>query len=477
MHRRSFLASAAYGSLVAKAFSQGASARPPESSPTINVQIDTDQPSGQIPADFIGLGYEISSVAAGVLTAKNHSYINLVRRLGPRGVIRIGGNTADYASFRTSGQAVSAPKGTIVNQTNLRDLSTFLDATGWKLIWSLNLGGGTEVEAVEEAQAVASAIGGKLLAFEIGNEPDLFGKGTAHRPRNYSYEDYLREYRTYKNAIRSRLPTARFAGPDAAAATDWVTRFAADEGNDLKLLTHHYYRECASPTSTLDRLLHPDPKLQPQLEKLRAASAASHLPYRICEVNSLCGGGKPGVSDTLGSALWILDYLFTMAKASASGVNIETGVNQLGFISWYSPIADAAKGSYLVKPDYYGMLAFAQASDGQLLNVTYDGASANLTTYAVASADQRIFVTIVNKEAVRDCTVSVHCNRSVEHAGVMRLTGPALAAKEGVLFGGSEVTANGEWQPASVESVPKHNGGWLLRVPAATAAILTLSPK
>ncbi len=70
----------------------------------------------------------------------------------------------------------------------------------------------------------------KLLAFEIGNEPDLFGRGTRHRPKTYNYEVFLQEFRRYKSAIRARLPNAPFAGPDVAGATDWVTRFAADEG-------------------------------------------------------------------------------------------------------------------------------------------------------------------------------------------------------------------------------------------------------
>ncbi len=281
----------------------------PGGAQAVRVIVDTRRALGTVPADFTGLGYEISSVSrSGLLSSRNATYVQLVRMLGNAGVIRIGGNTSDYASFAAEGQPVSAPKETVVNSANLRELGTFLDATGWRLIWGLNLGSGTEQQAVEEAQAVFAATKDKLLAFEIGNEPDLFGRGSPHRPKGFSYDDYLTEYRRYKAAIRAKLPTAFFAGPDAATVTDWVTRFAADEGNDLKLLTHHYYRECANPTSTLDKLLHPDPKLAPELQKLRTASASSHVPYRICETNSFCGGGKPGVSDTFGSALWVLDY-------------------------------------------------------------------------------------------------------------------------------------------------------------------------
>ncbi len=68
----------------------------------------------------MGLGYEISSVAKpGLLSASNPVYVELVRRLGARGVIRVGGNTADYAAFSPRSSAVSAPKATVINEHSL----------------------------------------------------------------------------------------------------------------------------------------------------------------------------------------------------------------------------------------------------------------------------------------------------------------------------------------------------------------------
>lgn len=440
----------------------------------LQINIDPDRTLGAIPADFTGLGYEISSIARpGLLSAANRQYVQLVRTLGTQGVIRIGGNTSDYSSFASTGEAVSAPKATVVNEANLQELGTFLDATGWKLIWGLNLGSGTEQQAVEEAQAVTVSAKNNLLAFEIGNEPDLFSH-EGHKTKGYRYEDYLNEYRRYKAAIRARLPHARFAGPDAAVQTDWVTRFAADEGSDLKLLTHHYYRECASPGSTLDKLLHPDPKLAPELEKLKTASASSRVPYRICETNSFCGGGKPGVSDTFGAALWVLDFMFTLAWADCAGVNMETGVNQLGFVSSYSPIGDDEHGHYAAKPEYYGMLAFAEASQGERIATTYDPAGANLTAYAVLSPQKRLLLTIINKEASRPADVIITTGQHVRSANTLRLTGPSLESKEGVTLGGSEFKLDSPWKPKSIEKLRTQDQGCRLQVPAASAAIVSL---
>jgi hypothetical protein len=372
MDRREFLRIAGLGAYAAgsPAWLAGGPARR-KSTPVIDLTVNSSQRLGAVPADFMGLGYEISSIATpGLLSAANHIYVELVRRLGTRGFIRVGGNTSDYASFSERATAVSAPKRTVINGAGLRDLAGFLDATEWSLIWGLNLGNGSVEDAVAEAHAIVHAVGNRLLAFEIGNEPDLYVH-EGHRPR-YSYEQYLAEYRRYKFAVRAALPHVGFAGPDAAIATDWVERFAADEGRDLRLLTRHYYREGQNPGSTIDKLLHPDPKIAAMLDRMRTAGKSLGIPYRVCETNSFSGGGRPGVSDTFAAALWALDYLCVLAWHGAGGVNMETGINQLDFISSYAPIADDRHHHYQAAPEYYGMLAFAEGCRGERVAVSYD---------------------------------------------------------------------------------------------------------
>lgn len=445
---------------------------PPQPHP-IRVAIETQRKLGTIPPNFLGLGYETSSVAIpDLLSAENRTYVQLVRTLSPEGVIRVGGNTSDYAVFQADGKAVSAPKGTVVNTASLQKLGTFLDATNWRLIWGLNLGSADQHHVVAEAEAVARAVGDKLLAFEIGNEPDLFGRGTAHRPAGYNYDAFIDEFRRYKTAIRAKLANAPFAGPDVASATDWVTRFAADEGGDLKLLTHHYYRECANPTSTLNKLLRSDPKLRPELATLQKASAIAQAPYRICEANSFCGGGKPGVSDTFVAALWVLDFLFLLAYAGCAGANIETGVNQLGFVSSYSPVRRRDRGAYFAAPIYYGMLAFARGSQGQRLAVDSDTAGANVTAYAVMGDRADLSVTVLNKDPSLDVDVSLSAATRLGEGQVFRLSGPSLQSKDGITFGGSAVDSNGTWKPGVAELVHSSGNRATIRIPAGSAAVL-----
>lgn len=469
MQRRTFLA--ALASTAASALAQ--SLPRPTSSQTIDIHLDPSRTLGAIPENFIGLGYEISSVSTpGLLSAANHPYVQLVRTLGTKGVIRIGGNTSDYASFQPNGSAVSSPKASVITEANLRDLGTFLQATGWQLIWGLNLGNKTEEEAVSEAAAVSAIAGDKLLAFEIGNEPDLFSH-ESHRPTGYNYDQYLAEYRRYKQAVRAKLPNAPFAGPDAAGHTDWVTRFAQDEGSDLKLLTHHYYREGQNLFSTLDKLLNPDPHLKTLLTKLQQVSSAAHLPYRICETNSFSGGGRPGVSDTFGAALWVLDYMFTLASFNAAGVNIETGVNQLDFVSSYSPIGDDRHGSYTSKAPYYGMLAFTQAAQGERLALDYAPSGINLSAYATIRSGNAT-LTLINKDRSQSANIRLTSDASHRQARILRLTAPSLESKDEIRFGKTAVAPDGTWHPETNETAKLSNRERVIQVPTGSAAIVFL---
>lgn len=459
------------------AFTRHSLALSPAASEPARLTLHPGKTIAAIPPSFIGLGYEISSVTRPGLFAPRGKYINLVRSLGPHGVIRIGGNTADFARFAPHGTAVSSPKGTVVTQAALDQLRQFLEATGWQLIWSVNLGSGPGQkavdEAVEEAVAIATTMGPRLLALEIGNEPDLFF--VEHRPKPYTYEQFRSEFMLFRNAILKRLPHLPLAGPDAAVSNDWVRRFAADEPRNLKLLTQHYYREGQNPTSTADKLLHADPRLPAALAELRSVSAASGLPYRICEVNSFSGGGRPGVSDTFASALWVLDYMLLLAQNGCSGVNMETGVNQLGFVSSYSPIFENADGSLTARPEFYGMLAFQEATgngSAAMIQSDLEASGANVTAYAVERAPGQLAVVLVNKDTATDVDVRIETsNGRLTPSAITRLLAPSLEATEGVTLGGRSVTPTGEWTGTGAKH--EANTG-SVDVPAGSAAIVSL---
>lgn len=441
-----------------------------QESHAVSIQIDTSRSSGRIPDDYLGFGYETSAVAQpGFFAAKNSRMIRLYRNLSAHGLIRIGGNISDHTSYVPDGMAAARTERqvTIINQSNLDDLGEFAGATGWRVMWGLNLGTGTKEEAAEEAVAVDRALGSSLQSFEVGNEVDLMRKYA----RNF--DSYHAAYIAYKAAIRARLPRAVFSGPDVAGDFSWVEQFVAAESPDIALVTHHYYLGGArDPKSTIERLLARDTAFDTRLQQLQTACAAKHVNYRINETNSFFGGGKEGVSDTFGSALWCLNYLFDLASHGCAGANLETDLNQLGFISFYSPIVHDAKGICSARPEYYGLLAFAMAGRGELLPCQVEKDEINLTAYATRDAHGTIYLIVINKDLTRDARVACGSPGVFGEPWIYRLTAASADAKSGVTFGGSTVADNGSWAPIVRDSVPMNLAIVRFSVPHASAAVL-----
>lgn len=438
----------------------------------VQIRIDPNTTLSRISDDFMGFGYETSAVAqTNFFSPKNVTMVRLFRNLSSNGLIRIGGIISDHAKYAPDGTPAARDQTsvTIISRASLAGLGGFAQDAGWKVMWGLNLGTGSKEEAVQEALAVHAALGSNLQSFQIGNEvEDLrrFGK---------SYSAYHAAYLDYKSAIDAVLPNAPFCGPDSVGNFSWITNFAATEAGYIKLLTVHYYRGDAHDVkSTLERLLQRDDRLEKRLQGMRELCREHNLAFRINEVNSFSGGGKTGVSDTFGSALWCLDFMFQLASYGCEGVNMETDINQLGFISHYSPIVHDEAGHCRVKPEYYGMLAFAMAGKGELLRLGLEKTNVNLTAYAARDPAGSLWVTVVNKDAGRDARLAIELPQGFSHAGVFRLAAPALESKDHVTLGGVEVSADGTWASGPAEKVAVADGAAHLPVPHASAALLQL---
>ena len=437
----------------------------------VRINIDPDSVQRPIAQDFIGFGYESSAVAReGYFSPSNAHLVQLYRTLGPHGLVRIGGNVSDHTRFVPDGAAqVQSEKGTtVINQKVLQDFGDFLRATGWKAMWGLNLGTGTKEAAVEEALAVHRALGDRLQSLEIGNEVDLL-------PRFKSYDSYYQAYQEYKVAIRSLLPQAAFSGPDVAGNTQWAVDFAASDGKEIKLLTHHYYRTGArKPDATIETLLAPDPAFRAKLRILQRTRSEWGADFRINEVNSFYGGGKPGVSDTFASALWCLDFMFQVAAYGCEGVNLETDINQMAWVSHYSPIFRDASGQLIARPEYYGMLAFAVAGKGALVKLTASPTDANLTTYATRNSAGSLWVTAVNKDLSRQVTLELVLPPGRSKAEAYRLTAPSIGSRDQVTLARAQVSAQGAWSPGPAEKIVVSEAVASLQVPAASAVLVRL---
>lgn len=442
----------------------------------VKIQVDPQSVVGRISPDFIGFGYETSAVAqSNYFSADNTTLVRLYRNLSRHGLVRIGGNISDHTRYDPDGVATvqTETNVTVINRHNLQELARFVRATGWRVMWGLNLGTGSREAAVREAQAVSEILGDHLQSFEIGNEVDIHGRYTL---KYHDFDGYYSNYLAYKASIRAALPSAKFSGPDSANNLPWVLKFATNEGKDISLLTHHYYRTGAkTPGATIENLLQPDEEWRSRLLQLQAISRESGVPFRINEVNSFYGGGKAGVSDTFASALWVLDYMYQLASYDGDGVNMETDINQLGWISHYSPIVHDQDGNCHAQPEYYGMSAFALTGRGNLLKTTLDkGAVINLTSYATRNDRGSLWVTLVNKDLARDAEVAVVLPAGYTKPEAFRLEAPAITSTNQVALSAGEVSSDGHWTEPLPRSIPVTAGIAEVTVPHTCAVLLNL---
>jgi hypothetical protein len=432
----------------------------------------------QIASDFIGLSYESAILAAAdYFTPDNRSVLGLIRSLGQNGVIRIGGNSSERTVWGVDGKPV-ASDSFVITPVSIDRLAAAVRTLQWKLIYGLNLARGTPDEAAEEAAYVSRAVGSNLLAFQIGNEPDGFGRWTAVRPKAYDAAAFLVEWHTFHKAIRTRVPDALFAGPDVATETDWVAAFAEAHPDGLVLLTRHYYADgpAGAPHVTLAKLLRSDGQIAPVLEKLTRYSRVYGLPYRIVEANSVFSEGQPGVSDTLGAALWGLELLFEAAAAGAAGVNFHAGVHNVrpDEDKAYTPIARSASGHHRAAPLYYGILTFAQAARGTLVPARLVSGVSQLKAFAVRSPEGTLRVCLINKELRHGVRVRIDPGRSFVASSIMRLAGPAANATAGTTLGGASVDEFGAWAPATSELTHLAAREITVDLPAANAVVVSM---
>jgi hypothetical protein len=63
---------------------------------------------------------------------------------------------------------------------------------------------------------------------------------------------------------------------------------------------------------------------------------------------------------------------------------------------------------------------------------------------------------------------------SFRSGSLIRLSGPSLQSKSGVTLGGAGVSHDGLWKPTQVEEVSGNRGKLQVRLPAASATVVTL---
>jgi hypothetical protein len=453
-----------------------------------------------VSAGFVGLSIEYPAVtvyAGSDPLAINPVFEQLIRNLAPnqRPVLRIGGDSTDATWW--PGSHLVRPRGVkhSISSRWLAVTRALAHAIRGRLILGVNLEANQPPIAVAEARALLSGIGFRsVLALEIGNEPNWYatlpwyrspsGRRVLGRPRTYDLHAFTAEF----SALRKRLPIVALAGPTVGSLL-WLQnlrRFLAAE-QTLRVVTVHRYplnRCVTTPGSpsypTVANMLSPSASRGLADGITRYVTIAHHRgdTFRIDEMNSVACGGKARVSDTFASALWALDALFAVARSGADGVNIHTFPGaRYGLFTFHRA---GAGWSAFVRPEYYGLLMFAQATPpgSRLLSLAATG-SAKVRAWATRASDGRIRLVLINDDVWHPHIVSVRLPEQAPTVALERLTAPSAWARNGVALGGQHFgaqTRTGNLRGARLsQELTAGPGGYRITLPAASAALLTVS--
>jgi Glycosyl hydrolase family 79 C-terminal beta domain len=421
--------------------------------------------------------------------------VQLIHNLMPAGggSLRIGGVTSDWTWWPVRG--VRTPGG--VNYTlttrRLEVLGALARAVGARLILGLNFEADSSVVARAEEQAMLKVIGRSSIdAFELGNEPELYssfpwyyaadGDGVVGRSSGWDFSLFNRDY----EHVAAALGPVPLAGPTVGALS-WVdlSQFLASEPR-VSLVTLHRYPTWGcfnTPSSdtypTLGNLLSPfaSSGLAESLAPFVATAHAHGLQLRNDEMNSVSCGVGNGVANVFGSALWALDALFQMARVGVDGVNIHTAPTYPDRLFVTKRKHGVWQG--VVEPEYYGLEMFAQAAPAGSHLVQVSGASGDLRAWATRGPDGTIRVVLINDDTTDAHTLAVQVRGARGGATVERLAAPSVHATTGVTLGGQSfgaVTTTGLLPPSVPDVLDPRAGDYDVRLPAASAAMLTLAP-
>ena len=448
---------------------------------------------GQIPSGYLGLSFEIRGIESYTGTdphAINPVFEQLIRNLDPgqRPLLRLGGDSTDWSWYpyrkgpHPVGVRYTIPSGWF---SVIKSLAEGVDA---RLILGVNFEQDSAAVAGAEARAFESKIGSQWIeALALGNEPELYhglvwfslhGVKYYGRPGNWSFSTYLKNYAQIVHA----MPNTELAGPDIGGP-GWepsLGSFLSSEPRVKIATIHRYPLKYCTPSEHVtiaDLLSNSSTRgYGAGLSGLIRAAHAHGAEFRLDEMNSVSCCGEVGVSNTFASGLWALDAMFELAQAGVDGVNVHTREvpNQLFTFS-------QSKGHWraMVEPDYYGLLAFAQAAPpgSKLLKVS-GFSSGPVHVWAVRAPDGTERVILINMASGGSETVEVKIQSSATTGTLERLTAPNLTSTGHVTLGGQSFASNtmsGELSGAAQTStVALSNGGYAVKLPAASAAILTL---
>ncbi|TMM37397.1 MAG: hypothetical protein E6F99_13110 [Actinobacteria bacterium] len=437
--------------------------------------------AGTLPGRYLGFSFPLDALAQADITTG--TLPQLMKTLGP-GVMRWGGNPENATFWTSTGETAPSWAEFTFTPAHLQRLKTLADLTGWQAIIGVNILHKDPARAADEARSAQRILGSRLLAIEIGNEPNYYP--------DYTPEQYYADFETYRAAMVKAAPGVPVTGPSVGrvpVAADWLTSFANNEKRhvDVAALATHFYPACArnNPAAiTIPALLSTDYRSAVNDRTSLLASLAKGLsrPALLTESNTVSCAGRQGVSDVFASALWGVDNQLLVAQNGVSGMYLNGDVSGVCASPYYTPVcpatpADDSAGRLRAQPVYYAQLLVHALGTGAFLPVTNNDLT-DLRVYAIRNGT-RLRLVIVDVDDPASTTarkITFALPASYHHGSLYRLSAPSLAATTGVTLGGHHVGDNGTFSGPTLTTLPVNGRTLTVSVPAGTATVISLTP-
>lgn len=428
-------------------------------------------------------------------------YVNQPSFSGKPPHIRLGGNTQDYMIYSSSQNewahvhnSNAQGEGSIKWDSMLIGPRFFEAAnrfpTGTPVTWGLNLAYDDD-DAIDQVVTMAQQILDRctnldIVAFEIGNEPDLYYTSSEFRNSTWSGEVYTDQWLSRASAIYQQVlepaglrqdffepGTTSHTSGTTFGISDLVSYGITDKTNGSSYVAvwnqhdYTYFTTIATYVLTIENVLNfatIEGQLQNQAEDQITASENTAYGYALREMGWVGPIGAQNVSDTFGGALYTLNFLLYAASLNMTGVQFHMTAES--YTAAWQPVEIDGVAPY-PRPLYYGHAAFnqiigptctAQVSQYSLSSVP-SGYDSYLRAYTIYQAGSLASIAVINAKMANvsesdktnlTVTISLPTSLAGKTVHLARLTNDGVDAKYNSTWNGISYEESGDGTPTQV---------------------------
>lgn len=398
----------------------------------------------------VGLSFELRELADPRWEPDASSLDGLVGALDGA-ALRFGGKSADRnVWFTDSNEPAPQWARATLTPADFERLGRFAEAANAQVSLVVDLGHSDPKRSAAMALAAYNALGERLVAVSIGNEPNGYTikdrNGTSVRDSSWDRDAYREQVTEFATVIHQSAPNLPIAGPGAFDKAWWEAFIEADIPNTVAM-TQHWYPLWSCPGKSSAG----DAEAEPTVANLMSASTherASRVfdkAYQVARAAGLalwmeetgptsCSGGNE-TSRTHAQSLWTVDYVLNGAMHGVERMALHSMIDAC---QGGAPMSAVCHDGKLGEQDpdvfgevgYLGLLFASQLSAGELIPVMVSG-SDQVYAYAVRHTEG-LDVVVINRQdpqTVGAAALDITLNSDARVVAASQLGGATFAQK------------------------------------------------